>query len=186
MLLKTSSAKENAWKQHISQILFNKSISEKIYAFEILQNLFVISIFLVHFDFNCQLYINVNAFKQYEFSAVVYYVKNDSISIFIMNAKTVEFLCHKIQLILFFSKILMFVKRNYWFIEMKTAELIWMIHKTRHLIKSVSKNIIVFMNHSATTLIVCQTHLIITVNINKLNLQLIWTSQYFSQFNLNV
>ena len=112
MLLKTSSAKENIWKQHISQMSLNKSISEKICAFEILQNLFVTSIFLVHFNSSCQLYI------------IVYHVKNNSISVCTTDTKTVEFPHHKIQFILFLNKILTSAERNYWFTEMKMTELV--------------------------------------------------------------
>lgn len=79
-LLKTSSIfKENTQKQHISHLSINDSSSEKLCAFEILQDLFVIFIFLAHFNSSHQLYINVDAFKQYDFSTVVYYVDNTQI-----------------------------------------------------------------------------------------------------------
>ena len=69
---------------------------------------------------------------------------------------------------------------------MKIAELIWIICKTKHLIELISKSIIIFTDHSATILIVWQTHLIIIININKLYLWLVYALQYLSQFDLNV
>ena len=152
--MKTSLTKEKAQKQQICQVSLDKSIKKELHIFEILQKLFVQSIFLVHFDSDWQLYINVNVFKQYEFSIIVYYVKDNSKSISI-DTKIIKFLHHKIQFILFLSKLLTLVKQNYWSTEIKMTDLIWIIWKTRHLIESASNSIIIFMNHSATTLIVC-------------------------------
>ena len=187
-LAKTSLVfKENVWKQHSQQITVNRSTSEELKVFEILQNLFKVSIFLAHFNSEQQLYINVNAFKQYDFSAIIYHVQDDSdLNLISVDAKVMKFPCHKIQPILFLSKLLTSVKRNYWFIKMEIASLIWVVCKTRHLIKSASDSIIVFTDHSATMLIVCQTQLTMTVSMNKLNLWLVWVSQYLSQFNLDV
>ena len=77
MLMKTTSMKKNQ-KQHISQVLFDKSISDEINLFKILQKLFIKLIFLVHFDSDQHLYINVNTFKQYSFDTVIYYIDDDS------------------------------------------------------------------------------------------------------------
>ena len=150
-LLKALSVfKENAWKQHSHQITVDKSTSEEPKIFEILQNLFTVFIFLAHFKSDRQLYINVNAFKQYGFSAVVYYVQsNPDSNLASVDAKVMKFPHHKIQSILFLSKLLTPVKHNYWSTEMKTADLIWIVCKTRHLIESVSKSTIVFTDHSA-------------------------------------
>ena len=104
---KTSLAKRNTQKQHINQILFDQSSIKKTHIFEILQNLFVVFIFLVHFDSNWCLYINVNIFKQYDFSTMIYYVEED------FNDKDIEFSHHKIQFILFLSKLLTLTEQNY-------------------------------------------------------------------------
>ena len=180
-LLKTLLAKKNVQKQYISYAFVDKLSSDKIHAFETLQNLFRIFIFLIHFDSSCQLYIDINVFKQYDFDAVVYHVEEDL-------KKITEFSCHKIQLILFLSKLLTSVEWNYWFIEMKMTELVWIMWKTKHLIESVSSKLttIVFTDYSVTIFIAQQTHLITTILMNKLNLWLVWVSQYLSQFNLNV
>ena len=109
-------SKNNAQRQHAHHTDIEKSISEKIHAFHTLQKLFVKLIFLCHFDSECHLYINVNAFKQYSFSTVIYHINSDS--------DDTEFLCQKIQSILFLNKLLTSAKQNYRFMKIKTAELI--------------------------------------------------------------
>ena len=170
-LLKTSStSKNNAQKQHAHHINIDTSISEKLHFFHILQKLFVKSIFLCYFNSKCHLYIDVNTFKQYDFDAVIYHV-ND-------NSENTEFSCHNIQSIMFLNKLLMPAEWNYWFIEMKTAELIWIVWKTHHLIEFSSKKLIIIVvtDHNVTTFIAKQTHLTTMININKLNLWLICIS----------
>lgn len=51
---------------------------EKEKTFVMLQQLFIKSTFLVHFDSFKHLYINVDVSKQYKFKAVVYYMNDDS------------------------------------------------------------------------------------------------------------
>lgn len=102
------------------------------------------------------------------------------------NDQAAEFPRHKVEPILFLSKLLTPAERNYWPTEMETAGLVWVVRKTRHLIESASRSTIVFTDHSATTSIARQTHLTTTVSTNKLNLQLVRASQYLSQYNLDV
>ena len=163
-LTKTLLVRKNAQKQHVHHIIVNISIKREIQIFNTLQNLFVIFIFLIHFNSEQHLYINVNAFKQYSFDAVVYYVDEDL-------KDSTEFSCHRIQFILFLNKLFMLTEQNYWSTEMKTASLVWIICKMRHLIELITKKkIIIFTNHSATIFIAQQTHLITTILMNKLNL----------------
>ena len=177
MLSKTSPAlKENAWKQYISCTSIKDFSFEKLCAFETLQNLFTKLIFLCHFDSSWQLYINVNVFKQYEFDAVIYHIESNSI----MNSsgKAAEFPHQKIQSIFFLNKLLTSAEKNYWFMKMETADLIWIIWKTKHLIKSVLSKLtaIVFINYFVIIFIAWQIHLIMTILINKLNLWLVQMS----------
>ena len=167
-LSKTSLAKKNTQKQHISCVFINKLSSDKVHAFETLQNLFRIFIFLIHFNFSYQLYIDVNVFKQYDFDVIVYHVEEDL-------KEVMKFSCHKIQFILFLNKLLTSAEQNYWFIKMKMTELIWVMWKTKHLIESVSSKLmtIIFTDHFTTIFIAQQTHLITIILMNKLNLWLI-------------
>ena len=144
--------------------------------FETLQNLFMKLIFLCHFDSSQQLYINMNTFKQYEFNIIIYHIKNNSTADF--SDKITEFSHQKIQSILFLNKLLTSAKKNYWFTEMKTTDLIWIIWKTRHLIKSVLLKLtaIVFTDYFVIIFIAQQIYLIMTILMNKLNLWLVWVS----------
>ena len=78
--------------------MINNFIKKELKIFEILQSLFTTFIFLVHFDFSCHLYINVNVFKQYSFDVIIYYVEDNSDHIIIssLNRKAAEFLHQKI------------------------------------------------------------------------------------------
>ena len=60
-----------------------------------------------------------------------------------------------------------------------------MLWKVKHVLNLIIKVIIVYTNYSATTNIVKQISLF-SLSTNKLNLYLIYASQYISQFNLNI
>ena len=86
---------------------------------------------------------------------------------------------------MFLFKILNDVESRYWSIEMKIACLIWIVRKTRHLIKIFKWSTIVYIDHSTTIDIVKHITLSSSI-IDKLNLRLVRTFQYFSQFLLNI
>jgi hypothetical protein len=90
-----------------------------------------------------------------------------------------------IELIVFLSKILIFVEKRYWSIELKIVAVIWVVKKLHHMIKTSKHSTIIWTDHSATTVIVKQTKLI-TFNTDKLNLRLIKIVMYLSQFDLDV
>ena len=84
----------------------------------------------------------------------------------------------KAELILFLSRQLKDAKQRYWPTELEVAGLVWVIQKTRHLIKSTSVPLyIMYTDHSATVDIARQSSLN-TVNIKKLNLRLIRVSEF--------
>ena len=86
---------------------------------------------------------------------------------------------------MFLFKVLNDVESRYWSIEMKIACLIWIVRKTRHLIKAFKWSTIVYIDHSATIDIV--KHITLSSStIDKLNLRLVRASQYLSQFSLNI
>ena len=162
--------KDSAQKTFIYHISMNFT-SKEIKTFITLQKLFTKSIFLTHFNSVKHLYINVDTSKQYEFETVIYYVNKDSV-------KTADIQWNKIHFILFLSKLLTSVKKKYWFTELETAVLMWIVCKTHHIIETSdkSKTTVVFTDHLTTILIVKQTYLITMINTDKLNLQLVHTS----------
>lgn len=97
-----------------------------------------------------------------------------------------------LNLYFFLSKCLSSTKLRYWSIELKVADLVWIIRRIYHMIATFNKitesaksQVTVFINHSAITSIIKQTKLS-SSNTNKLNLRLIRASIYLSQFDMNV
>ena len=67
----------NKWKWLADHISIVESISKELNTFHHLQILFLRLIILSHFDSKQQLYINLDASKEFDFSAHIYHVKSD-------------------------------------------------------------------------------------------------------------
>ena len=163
-------------------IVIDQSSSKKRTTYEFLQLAFSSFTFLTHFDQTRILFINVNVFKKYDFGIMIYHVKNKSK--YRDNSKQLMTRTN-IKLILFLSKCLTNVEDRYWFIELKIADLIWIIRHVRHMIKIFLHFVVVYIDYSATTFIVQQIKLFIFF-VNKLNLRLIRASIYLFQFTLDI
>jgi hypothetical protein len=92
---------------------------------------------------------------------------------------------HRVQPILFLSKLLIRAESRYWPTELKIACLVWAVRKVRHIIFSSKLGTIVYTDHSAIVAIAKQDSLF-SNNTDKLNLRLIRASLYLSQFSLDV
>ena len=103
-------------------VAIKKSSKSKIVAYEALQIVFNQSIFLIHFNFDRILFIDVDASKKLEFDIVIYYVKHEN-KYRELNSKLL-IVKKNMKLILFLSKCLIDTKRRYWFIELKIVDLI--------------------------------------------------------------
>jgi hypothetical protein len=174
MLLKESSQKKSARKIFSCKIMFQLT-NRELKSFEFLQSVFKNSRFLTHFDLVRRFLINVNVFKK-DFEAFVYHVKKERED----KAKSTT-----IESIVFLSKTLTAVEKRYWFIELEIVAVVWIVRKLHHMIRVSKHSIIIWTNHSATTVIIKQIKLNI-INIDKLNLRLIKTIMYLSQFELNI
>ena len=162
-------------KKQFNKLIFEKITNEKKSFFR-LQKIFFSLIFLIHFDSNRKLYIDLNAFKRWKFVVMIYYVVDDS--------KNDNFSRIVVQSILFFNKLFNDVEKNYWFTKLKIVEIVWMIKHVRHMIDFIKQSfIIIYINYSTMMSIFKQTSLA-TFNMNKLNLRLIRVSQYLSNFNI--
>ena len=163
-------------KKQFSKLIFEKITNEKKKSFFRLQEIFFNLIFLIHFDSNRNLYIDLNAFKRWKFAVMIYYVVD--------NSKNDNFSHIVVQSILFFNKLFNDVEKNYWFTKLKIVEIVWMIKHVRYMIDFIKRSfIIIYIDHSTVMSIFKQTSLT-TFNTNKLNLHLIRASQYFSSFNI--
>ena len=91
-----------------------------------------------------------------------------------------------IKSILFLNKTLANAETQYWLTELEVTDLIWLVQKIHHMLKLAEKLTIVYTDHSATLSIFCQFSLTLTTSIDKLNLQLVWVSEYLQRFCLNI
>jgi hypothetical protein len=108
---------------------------------------------------------------------MIYHVKNDERNLSIYSTRS------KIEFILFLSRQLKSIEKNYWSTELKITDIIFIIKKIRHMIESFKKFIILFTDHEFALSIVKQTSRIITF-IDRLNLRLIRAFEYIQRFNV--
>ena len=91
-----------------------------------------------------------------------------------------------IQSIMFLNRCFNETKRNYWFIELKIVDIVWMMKKIRHMIELTNIFFtIIYIDHFVAVFIFRQITLI-TFNNDKLNLRFVRASQYFFDFNLSI
>ena len=177
----------------LRQISFNKSISRKAYAirinlndvtiakldsYEQIQKTFSRQNFLFHFSSTKVLYIDMNVFKSYEFDAMIYHTAVSYENLAVISQIDV-------QSIMFLSKMLIAVETKYWSTKLEVAILIWVIKKIKHMIKTITKTTVIFIDHSANTSIIRQ-YILNFENTDKLNLKLIKAFVYLFQFDFDV
>lgn len=90
---------------------------------------------------------------------------------------------HDVQSIMFFSRLMTFVETKYWSTELKIADLVWVLRKICHLIKSIKTLIIIYIDHEIALKIAKQINLF-TFSTNKLNLRLVRAFDYIQRFSL--
>ena len=164
-----------ARKRQSASAWYEPTASE-VKSFQDLKQAFSRPTFLVHFDPDRQLFIDLDASKAWGFAAMVYHVKKDVVEGFNRT---------DVQPILFLSKMLNQAEANYWPTELEVAGLVWVVRKVRHMIESTKKPAIIYTDHSAAVPISKQASLT-TSSTDKLNLRLVRASQYLSSFDLEV
>ena len=180
-LFHDESVADNVKKVYFRNIRIKNSIIEKLIFFQTLQSLLTKLFYLVHSNSRRKLYVNFDSSKKFELTDMMYHVKNNVK----WNDKKYSFR-KVIEFILFFSRLLTNVETKYWFIELKLADIVWVLKKIRHLIDfSKQRFIIIFTNHDATLDIVKQTS-IITVFIDKFNFRLVRVFDYIQRFDLEL
>ena len=92
---------------------------------------------------------------------------------------------HAIESILFLSRLITNVETRYWLTKLKIVDIVWILKKTRHIVKIFNNIIIIYIDHDVVLKITFQTTLFITF-INKLNFRLIRASNYIQRFNLDI
>lgn len=107
-MLKFSSIKDEFRKSFNNQITFDDLIFKKLNSFEQFQKTFNRTIYLIHFNKQRVLYINVNVFKEREFKVIIYHFKIDFKQSKFLSSKNKE-----IKSIIFMNKILSQTKQKY-------------------------------------------------------------------------
>ena len=178
-LTKSVTISDSARKRQTIKTQLYDFTREKRVVFRNLQIAFASSTFFIHFDRKRRLYIDLNVFKQWNFATIVYHVLSDLFNDVIYSRIA-------IQSIMFFSRCLNDVEKNYWSIKLKVIDIVWVVRKIKHMIKSIEIfSIIIYTNHFATVSISRQT-IFTTFNNDKLNLRFVRTSQYLFDFNLSI
>lgn len=97
--------KERVRKIYNQKIVLKSSIVEKLNFYKQLQKFFERVEFLVHFDRNRILYIDIDVFKQRDFDAIIYHLKKD---VNLEKSRKTN-----VKSILFLSRLLNFVETRY-------------------------------------------------------------------------
>ena len=152
---------------------------KELNAFHHLQSLFTRPSMLAHFDPARQLWIDLDALKEFGFGAHVYHDKMD-------QSRDTPPPQKSLNSILFLSCLLTDTETRYWPTELEVAGLVWVVKKVQHMIETTKQpSMIIYMDHAATVSIIQQTSLN-TTSVEKLNLCLICVSEYLQHFQLDV
>lgn len=100
-----SSNKKRTRKLYSQHIIIDLSIEAKINFYYQVQEFFLRAIFLIYFNFECVLYIDIDASKYRNFEAIIYYLK--------VKANLEKSRRNNIEFILFLSRLLNFAKTQY-------------------------------------------------------------------------
>ena len=157
--------------------MINHFSIEELKSYRFLQKNFSKASFLIHFNSNRQLYIDIDVFKRREFETMIYHFKVD------VNFD--KFKRNDIELILFLSRMLSEIETKYWSTELEMCDLVWIVRRVRHMIETIKNIIVVFTNHVVNTFIAKQTTMN-SSNTDKLNLRLVRAFVYLSQFRLKM
>ena len=128
--------------ERFSQIEFASIIStlKKLVSFQILQFFLSRFTYLIYHNVKRQIYINLNINKKFNLDVMIYHIKKN----FRNENYSSRFV---IKFILFLSRFLSSIETKYWSIELKLVDIVWVLKKIKHLIKSSFFSIVVYTNH---------------------------------------
>jgi hypothetical protein len=181
-LLKKGPSAGPSRKNYTSTTVLTDITKLEIDSFNALQDTFRHSEFLHHPNPDRYLYLDVDASKEHGFGVMLYHMEGDDNGPIDHTDKGNR---HRIQPILFLSKLLTGAESRYWPTELEVACLVWAVRKVRHIILSSKLGTIVYTDHSAIVAIAKQDSLS-SSSTDKLNLRLVRASLYLSQFSLDV
>ena len=177
LLREFSFSKNRQRKMYSVKIQLTTTTIVELKSYRQLQKVFRKITLLVHHDSIRPLYIDVNVFKRRSIEVIIYHLK--------LETNFNNFKRSEIEFIMFLSRMLTLTKKRYWLIELKMADLIWVVRRVRHFIEVFRQFTIVYTNHAINIDIVKQITLSFN-NTNKFNFRLMRVSIYFFQFRFDV
>lgn len=128
---------------------------------------------LVHHKPDKTLWIDLDVSKEFGFGAVIFHTStNDKLPQGCWPSS------NSIRLVLFLSRLLITVEKNYWPMGLKIAGFVWVIKKVRHLVEFFQACIIIQTDHSAILNILQQSFITLTTSTIRLNLRLVKAFQF--------
>ena len=186
VLLKHDFVIDNVKHAYVFKTRLNKFFELKRVVFNILQNIFSKSFYLIHSDNKRRLFIDLDANKKFDFEIMLYYVKK----VYLKKLSFDQFSSrHVIESIFFFNRLFISIETRYWSIEFEIIDIVWIFKKIRHIIEIVDistiDKIVIYTNHDATLSIINQTSFI-TSFIDKFNFRFVRISDYIQRFDLDI
>lgn len=128
-LLKFASIQKLLKRTYTFRHRLKHSIDREMTSFNDLQKTLFNVNMLIHFNLKRVLWIDLNAFKKFEFEVVTFYIKNITKTfttlIVIKNSSVKSWsLRISMKLIIFLSRLLIDAKRNYWLTKLKIADFV--------------------------------------------------------------
>jgi hypothetical protein len=176
-LLKKDSVKKKSRKSFNFKTLIENLSLVELNAYNQLQFDFSRARWLTHYSRMRQLYADVDVSRK-NLEVMIYHLKNDEKFKDSSSKRDVKH-------ILFLNKTLSKTKFRYWSTKLEMTELVWIVKKIAHLIKSSKHSTIIYTNHDVNSTIISVIKLS-TSSTNKLNMKLIRAFMYLSQFRLNI
>lgn len=126
---------------------------------------------MVYHDLEKILWINLDAFKEFDFEVIIFYMAANKT--FSEERWSFTIL---VQPFFFLSRLLTPAKKNYWPIELEIAGFVWIIKKIRHINKSSKAKIIIQTDYLSIIDILQQLSITYITLTLKLNLKLMQAS----------
>ena len=187
-------------KTTAARLRLEKPTPKELNAYHQLQQMFARPTMLHHHDPKRQLYVDLDASKEWGLAAHVYHVKEDlpkpsagtdlHTNMKAATKKTGKATADhpkqkSLQPILFLSRQLKPAETRYWPTELEMAGIVWVVKKIRHLIEASANPTVIYTDHSAAVGLVRQTSLN-TASVEKLNLRLVRASEYLQRFRIEI
>ena len=178
-LLRNGPTAGSARRAYSSKTRVQHPTAEELASFDALQAVLAKPSYLVHPDPKRQLFIDLDASKEFGFGAMLYYVKEA----FLEPGKYPP--RHAIEPVLFLSRLLTDAETRYWPTELEIAGIVWVLKKTRHIVEVSPGKTIVYTDHEFAFGIASQITMT-TTSIDKFNLRFVRASDYIQRFNLDI